>query len=48
MKKVSFPSWDEVQATTIIVIITSFIFAVYLWAADVLIHKGYEWIINKL
>ncbi len=48
MKKVSFPSWDEVQATTIIVIITSFIFAVYLWGADVVIHKGYEWIINKL
>ena len=48
MKKVSFPSWDEVQATTIIVIITSFIFAVYLFAVDFAIQRSYEWIINKL
>ena len=48
MKKVSFPGRDEVTATTIIVIVTSFIFAVYLWGADVIIHKSYEWIINKL
>ena len=48
MKKVSFPSRDEVTATTIIVIITSFVFAVYLWAVDIVIHKGYEWIINRL
>jgi preprotein translocase subunit SecE len=48
MKKVSFPARDEVVATTIIVIVTSFIFAIYLWATDVIIHKGYEWIINRL
>ena len=48
MKKVSFPSRDEVVATTIICIVTSFIFAVYLWGVDVIIHKGYEWIVNKL
>jgi preprotein translocase subunit SecE len=48
MKKVSFPSRDEVTATTIIVIVTSFVFAVYLWAVDLIIHKGYEWIINRL
>jgi preprotein translocase subunit SecE len=34
MKKVSFPSRDEVVATTIICIVTSFIFAVYLWGVD--------------
>jgi preprotein translocase subunit SecE len=48
MKKVSFPPRDEVTATTVIVIITSFVFAVYLWAVDLIIHKGYEWIINRL
>src|SRR5262249_22096324 len=37
MKKVSFPSRDEVVATTIVVIVVSFIFAIYLWVADVLI-----------
>ena len=48
MKKVSFPGRDEVMSTTIIVVITSFIFAVFLWGVDVFIHKGYEWIVNKL
>jgi preprotein translocase subunit SecE len=48
MKKVSFPAREEVVATTIIVIIVSFIFAIYLWFADLIIHKGYEWIIDKL
>ena len=37
MKKVSFPSRDEVVGTTIVVLITSVIFAVYLWAADLVI-----------
>ncbi|HZF09120.1 MAG TPA: preprotein translocase subunit SecE [Thermoanaerobaculia bacterium] len=48
MKKVSFPPREEVMATTIIVIVVSFIFAFYLWFADILIARGYEWIINKL
>jgi len=42
MKKVTFPPRDEVVATTIVVIITSVIFAVFLWLADFLILKGYE------
>jgi preprotein translocase subunit SecE len=48
MKKVSFPGRDEVMSTTIIVIIVSFIFAVYLFAVDFAIQRSYEWIINKL
>ena len=48
MKKVSFPSRDEVVATTIIVIITSFIFAVYLWLADLIIQNTYTWIISNV
>lgn len=42
MKRVSFPSRDEVVATTIVVIITSFLFAFYLWLADIAIIKTYE------
>ena len=34
MKKVSFPSRDEVVGTTIVVLVTSVVFAVYLWLAD--------------
>ncbi len=46
MKKVSFPGRDEVSSTTIIVIVTSFIFAVFLWAADFVILHAYDWIIR--
>jgi preprotein translocase subunit SecE len=46
MKKVSFPTRDEVTSTTIIVIVTSIIFAVFLWLADLVILHGYDWIIR--
>jgi preprotein translocase subunit SecE len=48
MKKVSFPNRDEVVSTTIIVIITSFIFAIFLWLADLIILHGYDWVIRVL
>jgi preprotein translocase subunit SecE len=48
MSKVTFPSRDEVVATTIVVIITSFIFAFYLALADVVITKLYEGIFRVL
>ena len=34
MKKVSTPSLKEVQATTLVVLITVALFAVYFWAVD--------------
>ncbi len=37
MKKVTFPTWPEVRNTTAVVIVTSVIFALYLWGADQLI-----------
>jgi len=37
MAKVSFPSRDEVVGTTIVVLLTSVVFAVYLWLADLVI-----------
>ena len=46
MKKVSFPTRDEVVSTTIVVIVTSFIFAIFLWLADLIILHGYDWIIR--
>ncbi|MFN7943717.1 MAG: preprotein translocase subunit SecE [Thermoanaerobaculia bacterium] len=42
MKKVSFPSRDEVVGTTIVVVITSFIFAIYLWLADLVIVQLFK------
>jgi preprotein translocase subunit SecE len=48
MRKVSFPNRDEVIATTIVVVVTSAIFAVYLWIADFLIQKGYVGLVKVL
>jgi preprotein translocase subunit SecE len=42
LKKVSFPTREEVVATTIVVIVTSVVFAIYLGIADMLISRGYE------
>ena len=46
VKKVTFPPRDEVVATTIVVLITSFVFAFFLFAADILIVRGYEFIVK--
>jgi preprotein translocase subunit SecE len=48
MRKVSFPTRDEVIATTVVVVVTSAIFAVYLWIADFLIQKGYVGLVKVL
>jgi preprotein translocase subunit SecE len=48
MRKVSYPSKDEVVGTTIVVIITSFVFAVFLFGADKLITWGYQGLVTVL
>ena len=40
MKKVTAPSWKEVQATTVVVIVTVALFGVYFWVIDTAISKG--------
>ena len=42
MKKVTFPSREEVVGTTGVVLITSVIFAIFLWVADVVILRLYN------
>jgi preprotein translocase subunit SecE len=42
VKKVTFPSREEVMGTTVVVIITSVIFATYLWVADQAIQGIYR------
>jgi preprotein translocase subunit SecE len=46
MRKVSFPTRDEVVATTIVVLITSFVFAAFLFVADQLIIYAYQGIVK--
>jgi preprotein translocase subunit SecE len=39
-RKVTAPSWKEVQATTAVVVITVAIFGIYFWVIDGVITKG--------
>ena len=48
VKKVTFPGRDEVVATTTVVIITSFVFAIFLFIADLMIVRSYEFIVKVL
>jgi preprotein translocase subunit SecE len=48
MKKVTFPSRDDVVSTSIVVVVASFIFAVFLFIADQVIVKLYEGIFKVL
>ncbi|MCY3931237.1 MAG: preprotein translocase subunit SecE [Acidobacteria bacterium] len=48
MKKVTFPSREEVVGTTVVVLITSVIFAIFLWIADVVILRLYNGLNNLL
>jgi preprotein translocase subunit SecE len=42
MRKVTFPNRDEVVGTTIVVLITSFVFAIFLFIADRVIIWAYQ------
>jgi preprotein translocase subunit SecE len=42
MKKVTAPSFKEVQATTVVVIVTVFLFAAYFWAVDFVIGNSID------
>ncbi|MYB20246.1 MAG: preprotein translocase subunit SecE [Holophagales bacterium] len=48
MKKVTFPSREEVVGTTGVVLITSVIFAIFLWVADIVILRLYNGLNNLL
>lgn len=41
-KKVTKPSWLEVKQTTVVVIVTSVIFSLFLWLADTVIQYAYK------
>ena len=40
--RVTWPSWKEVQATTLVVILTSMLFGVYLWGLDLVLDAFYR------
>jgi len=47
MKRVTWPSQREVYATTIVVIITSVVFGLYLWSVDQILDRGVLWIFQR-
>ena len=48
MRKVITPSRNEVQATTITVLITVFVFATYFWLVDNIIGRAIEAMLHRL
>jgi preprotein translocase subunit SecE len=44
LKRVTWPSRREVYATTVVVILTSILFGVYLWGLDLILGAAVEWI----
>ena len=47
MRKVTFPSLKEVRATTTVVIITVFLFALYFWLIDLGIGNVITWVLHR-
>ena len=47
MKRVTWPSQREVYATTLVVILTSVFFGVYLFAVDLMFSAGVQWILRR-
>ena len=39
LSRVTWPTWKEVQATTLVVILTSILFGLYLWGADLVFDR---------
>ena len=47
LKRVTWPSQREVYATTVVVIVTSAFFGIYLFGVDLLIGRGVEWLLQR-
>jgi len=47
MKRVTWPSQKEVYATTVVVILTSAFFGIYLWSLDLALSSAVNWIFQR-
>lgn len=48
MRRVSWPSWKQVRATTIVVIIAVFLFAAYFQLVDTIVGNAIQKLFNTL
>jgi preprotein translocase subunit SecE len=46
MKKVTWPQRPEIVGTTVVVIAATIVFALYLWAADVIFYKAIDFLFS--
>ena len=46
LKRTTWPAPKEVQGTTTVVIITVFIFAIFLWVVDVALSRGLDTVLG--
>ena len=47
LKRVSWPSRKEVYATTLVVILVSIFFGVYLWGVDMILAEAVQWVFRQ-
>jgi preprotein translocase subunit SecE len=47
MKKVTWPTRNEVVGTTVVVIISTLVFALFLWGCDVIFYKAINFLFAK-
>jgi preprotein translocase subunit SecE len=47
MKKVTWPSRTEVVGTTVVTLVTTIVFAVFLWLCDQGFGTGIVWLLKK-
>jgi len=47
MKRVTWPSQREVYATTVVVILTSVFFGLYLFAVDLALNNAVQWLFSR-
>ncbi len=46
LKRTTWPAWKEVQGTTTVVIVTVFIFAIFLFVVDAALNAVYERVVG--
>ena len=44
MKKVTWPQRHEIVGTTIVVLVATMVFALYLWGADIIFYKAIDYL----
>jgi len=47
MKKVTWPNRSEVTSTTVVVIVATVVFALYLWGCDLVFYKAIDFLFSR-